>query len=52
MTTIIQAVSRSASILVLCALAAAYFWYRLPKFGVLIRPTYRRLGIIPDEPPN
>ena len=36
----------------LCTLAAVYFWYRLPKFGVLIRPTYRRLGIIPDEPPG
>jgi predicted MFS family arabinose efflux permease len=32
-----------------CMIAAVWFWYRLPKFGDLIRPTYRRLGIIPDD---
>jgi MFS family permease len=34
---------------VLCVVAAAYFWYQLPKFRELIRPTYRRLGIVPDD---
>jgi predicted MFS family arabinose efflux permease len=34
---------------VACALAAAWFWRRLPALAELIRPTYRRLGIIPDD---
>jgi MFS family permease len=32
-----------------CGVAAAWFWHRRPAFAELIRPTYRRLGIIPDE---
>jgi MFS family permease len=32
-----------------CALAALWFWRRLPSLAHLLRPTYRRLGIIADD---
>ena len=32
----------------LCVLAALWFWRCLPALGDLLRPTYRRLGIITD----
>jgi MFS family permease len=32
-----------------CVLAALWFRRRLPVLAQLLRPTYRRLGIIPDE---
>ena len=34
---------------VACAVAALWFWHRLPALGHLLRPTYQRLGIIADE---
>jgi MFS family permease len=34
---------------VVCCAAAAWFWHRLPALAELIRPTYRRLGIIPED---
>jgi len=34
---------------VACALAAFWFWRRLPALGHLLRPVYRRLGIIADD---
>jgi predicted MFS family arabinose efflux permease len=33
---------------VLCALAALWFWHRLPTLAELLRPTYKRLGIIAE----
>jgi len=33
----------------LCVLAALWFWRRLPVLAQLLRPTYRRLGIIADD---
>ena len=33
----------------LAAVAALWFWRALPKWRELMRPTYRRLGIIADE---
>jgi MFS family permease len=33
---------------VLCALAALWFWRSLPTLAGLLRPTYKRLGIITD----
>jgi MFS family permease len=32
-----------------CMLAALWFWRRLPALGQLLRPTYRRLGIVVDD---
>ena len=33
---------------VLCVLAALWFWRSLPTLAGLLRPTYKRLGIITD----
>ena len=33
----------------LAAVAALWFWRALPKWRALMRPTYRRLGIVSDE---
>ena len=33
---------------VVAALAALWFWRRLPAMSILLRPTYKRLGIIVD----
>ena len=33
----------------LAAVAALWFWRALPKWRALMRPTYRRLGIISGE---
>jgi MFS family permease len=34
---------------VIATLAALWFWHSLPAWRELMRPTYVRLGIIPDE---
>ncbi len=33
----------------LCVLASIWLWRQLPALGKVLRPTYKRLGIIPDE---